>query len=63
MTREERTAERKAFNENIAEVNSWKMQSQAQLSKMTPAERHAYLFQIGEDLRINHGIKHLTAPV
>jgi hypothetical protein len=61
MTREERNAERKAYREAIAEVNSWKKQSQAELSRMSQKERLDYLFQVGEDLRINYGIKHLSA--
>ncbi|GHU49680.1 hypothetical protein FACS1894200_08570 [Spirochaetia bacterium] len=51
MTKEERAAERKAYRENIAEVNEWKRKAQARRAKMTPAEKAAYFDALAERLR------------
>ncbi|GHU50137.1 hypothetical protein FACS1894200_09410 [Spirochaetia bacterium] len=56
MTKEERAAERKAYRENIAEVNEWKRKAQARRAKMTPAEEAAYFDAFVERLRTQYGI-------
>ncbi|GHU50140.1 hypothetical protein FACS1894200_09420 [Spirochaetia bacterium] len=56
MTKEERAAERKAYRENIAEVNEWKRKAQARTANMTLAEKAAYYDAFVERLRTQYGI-------
>ena len=51
MTKEERAAERKAYRENIAEVNEWKRKAQARTANMTLAEKAVYYDALAERLR------------
>ncbi|GHU50153.1 hypothetical protein FACS1894200_09460 [Spirochaetia bacterium] len=51
MTKEERAAERKAYRENIAEVNEWKRKAQARRAKMTLEKETAHMAALAEELR------------
>ncbi|GHU49677.1 hypothetical protein FACS1894200_08560 [Spirochaetia bacterium] len=51
MTKEERAVERKAYRENIAEVNEWKRKAQARRAKMTLEKEAAYFDALAERLR------------
>jgi hypothetical protein len=51
MTKEERADERKAYLENIAEVNEWKRKAQERRKNMTLAEKKAYFDAFAEELR------------
>jgi hypothetical protein len=56
MTKEERAAERKAYLENIAEVNEWKRKAQERRKNMTLEEKKAYFDAFAEELRTKYGM-------
>jgi hypothetical protein len=61
MTKEERVAERKAYRENIAEVNEWKRKAQARTANMTLKEKAAYYNAFVKRLRTQYGINLVLA--